>query len=75
MTNTMYKTIYVIRDNKVVKGELAKVFVKIDDNPYHNIEMEAPNIEVFEEEEDAKKELREKLELQKKRIDEELETL
>lgn len=73
--NTMYKTVYTIQRDSVQKGELAKVHVKIDDNPYHNIEMEAPNIEFFDTPEEATKALREKLEKDMAKLGEKLEEL
>lgn len=73
--NTMYKTIYVIQGDRVVKGELRKVVVDTDGNTYHDITLEAPNIEFFENEKDAKTRLREKLQEDLRKIGEKLEEL
>ena len=71
----MYKTVYVIQYDRVVKGELKKVTVKIDDNPYHDIELESPNIELFDTEEEAKQRLKETLHNEMKKLGEKLEAL
>lgn len=70
-----YKVVYTIWGQKIQKGELAKISIKIDDNPYHNIEMSAPNIELYYSEEEAKKALQASLHAQMKEISERLEEI
>ena len=70
-----YQTVYVISGQRVVKGELKQVRIKIDDNPYDDVTQDAPNLEFYYTEAEAQKALKVSLHEQMDEIAKRLEDL